>query len=761
MTEENKTIKLNVAEAVQDDVGKGIVRIDAASMRELDVGPGDFVEIIGKDATVAIVDRAYPADVGMNLIRMDGIIRWNSKSSIGEPVELKRAKISKAASVVLAPARKGVYVQMNPQAVKRSILGRAVLKGDIVSLGGTHRRRMTMSGSPFEDIFRMLEQDFTPFGFVEMKFVVVDVKPSGPAVISELTEVELRPEAVELKKDRIPDITYEDIGGLKDEVMKVRELIEIPMKHPELFQKLGIEPPKGVLLYGPPGCGKTLLAKAVANESNLYFKSINGPEVMSKWVGEAEKTLRKIFEEAEKNAPSIIFIDEIDAIAPKREEAVGEVERRVVAQILSLMDGLKSRGRVIVIAATNRPNALDPALRRPGRFDREIEIGVPDRDGRETILKIHTRNMPLSTDVDLKYLSSITHGFVGADLEALCKESAMSVLRKMIPEINVKENSPLSTEFLQKIKVTKSDFEEALKNVVPSAMREVLIETPQIKWKDIGGLEEIKQTIKEAVEWPLKYSDAFSQMGIKPSRGILLYGPPGCGKTMLAKAIANESEANFISIKGPAVFSKWVGESEKAIRELFRKARQVSPAIIFFDEIDAIAPRRGYDVGNRVTEQVVNQLLVEMDGLEDLKGVVVIAGTNRPDIIDTALLRPGRFDKMIYVSPPDLKARRQIFEVHMSKMPLEEDFSMDNLAEKTDGFSGADIEAICREAAMSVLREDKNSRTLKKSHFLNAIKRLTPSLDKKDLMWYEEFVEKNKPTRAKIPIPAQEVSYVG
>ncbi len=757
---EEKLLKLTVAEAVQDDVGRGIVRIDAASMRELDVGPGDFVEIVGKDSTVAIVDRAYPADVGMNIIRMDGVIRWNSKSSIGEPVEVKLAKINKATGVVLAPARKGVYVQVNPQAVKSSLIGRAVLKGDIVSLGGTHRRRMTMSGSPFEDIFRMLEQDFTPFGFVEMKFVVVDVKPSGPAVISELTEVELRPEAVELKKDRIPDITYEDIGGLRGEVMKVRELIEIPMKHPELFQKLGIEPPKGVLLYGPPGCGKTLLAKAVANESNLYFKSINGPEVMSKWVGEAEKTLRKIFEDAEKNAPSIIFIDEIDAIAPKREEAVGEVERRVVAQILSLMDGLKSRGRVIVIAATNRLNAIDPALRRPGRFDREIEIGVPDRNGRETILKIHTRNMPLVADVDLKYLASITHGFVGADLEALCKEAAMSVLRKLIPEINVKEEGPLPEQLLQKIKVTKTNFEEALKNVVPSAMREVLIETPQIKWSDIGGLDYVKQVIKEAVEWPLKYSDAFSQMGIKPSRGILLYGPPGCGKTMLAKAIANESEANFISVKGPAVFSKWVGESEKSIRELFRKARQVSPAIIFFYEIDAIAPKRGYDAGTRVTEQVVNQLLVEMDGLEDLKDVVVIAGTNRPDIIDTALLRPGRFDKMVYIPPPDVKAREQIFKVHMKKMPLEEDVSVESLAEKTDGFSGADIEAVCREAAMSALRKDIDSKKLKNSHFLNAIKKIGPSLDKKELRWYEEFIERNKPTKATMPL-AQEVSYVG
>jgi len=757
-----KEIVLKVAEAIQDDVGKGIVRMDSASMKSIDVSAGDFVEIEGKSTTVALVDRAYPVDVGMNMLRMDGDIRWNAKASIGDKVIVRKADVKKADRIVLAPAQKGVFIEVNPMVVKRSLLGRAMTQGDIVSLGGTKRRRTTMSGSPFEDIFPSLFDDsFFSFGFGELKFVVVSTNPPGPVIVSDFTEIELKKKAVELKKERLPDITYEDIGGLTEEVRKVREMVEIPMKHPELFKRLGIEPPKGVLLYGPPGTGKTLLAKAVANESNAYFKAINGPEVMSKWVGEAEKTLRTIFDEAEKNAPSIIFIDEIDAIAPKRSEVTGEVERRVVAQLLALMDGLKSRGRVIVIAATNRPNAIDPALRRPGRFDREIEIGVPDMNGRLEILKIHTRNMPLEK-VNLKELARITHGFVGADLESLCKEAAMHVLRSHLPNMELKEGEPLPQKVLEGLKVTMKDFREALKNVQPSAMREILVQIPQVTWDDVGGLDKAKKTLREAVEWPLKYKKAFSRIGIKPAKGILLVGLPGCGKTLLAKAVAHEAEANFITIKGPEVLSKWLGESEKAIREIFRKARQVSPSIIFFDEIDSIVPRRlGGDAGNRVLDQVVNQLLVEMDGLEELNDVVVIGATNRPDIIDPALLRPGRFDKIIFVQPPDLESRKKIFEVHTKNMPLAKNISLTELAKKTEGFSGADIEAVCREAGMNALRDDINAKIVKKKHFTEAIKAVGPSISKKDIENYTTFLSLLKAKKNSPKQQDDKMSYLG
>jgi transitional endoplasmic reticulum ATPase len=727
-------LELRVGEipsTLQGDVGRGIVRIDSMSMSYLNVKPGDVVEIEGKRKTPAIVKRAFPSDVGVKIIRMDGLTRRNANTSIGEIVLVRKSQYSEGRKVVLAPAQKGIMVQIPNESVARTLIGRAIYKGDIIEIRSlTPRRR---GSAPLDEFISYVQEDMgltNMFGFGEAKFVVVSTNPPGVVRITERTEIELLREAVEVEEERIPEVTYEDIGGITEEVKKVREMIELPLKHPELFERLGIAPPKGVLLHGPPGSGKTLLAKAVANETTANFIAINGPEIMSKYVGEAEKRLRNVFQEAEKNAPSIIFIDEIDAIAPKREEVYGGVEGRVVAQLLALMDGLKSRGQVIVIAATNRPNALDPALRRVGRFDREIEIGVPDQSGRKEILQIHTRNMPLNKDVDLKELAESTHGFVGSDIEGLCKEAAMCSLRRLLPELNLEEDRKVPRELLEKLVVTRRDFLEALKVVRPSALREVLVEVPKVRWSDIGGLEDVKQALKEAVEWPLKHKDAFKRLGIRPPKGVLLYGAPGTGKTLLAKAVATESEANFISVKGPEVISKWVGESEKAIREIFRKARQVAPCVVFFDELDSIASRRGMELGSKVTERVVNQLLTEMDGLELLQNVVVVAATNRPDILDLGLLRPGRFDRHILVPTPDKKTRLGIFKVHVRDMPLDKDVNLEELVEDTEDYVGADIEAVCREAAMLSLREDINAKIVKKSHFEQALKKVGPSLTK-------------------------------
>ncbi len=1174
-------LSLKVAEAIQDDVNKGIVRVDSNLMREIDVRPGDIVELEGSRKTVAIVDRAYPGDIGLNLVRMDGLIRKNAKTSIGEHVKVRAIKIEQAKKVIIAPAREGIIVRASPSLFKQGLLGRAVGKGDIISLGGTKRRRTTMSGSPFfEDIFStMIEPGrFGGFGFGDLKFVVAETNPKKPVLITEATEVVLNPEAVSVEEDHVPEVTYEDIGGLSEEITKIREMIELPLKHPEIFERLGIEAPKGVLLHGPPGTGKTLLAKAVASETNAHFILINGPEVMcvgentpilvdggvknakdifehvkgselgrgaehvsyqaqgsfsgitnpsfngkqaqlvettkvkadyfynidlgttsyevssnhpflifsksgvswktppfiypqedfvvtrvisdleapkieyassikipsqftnelafllglvagdgcvgkdnimftgsekkqylhekfkniisshfgfkkfgeykaedadrtavystelvkffnylgfksgkkdhieflnnwlvkfsqelyvsfilglmvtdgtktdymsliyskdkialdkiakigfsrgiifggpkehtneygemykiilsgkynlnyfqkiidkikvinyktgnsdrsyeyvplfllkliknmftkqrivygnnyklepylnlrkkptlntldsalkvlrskysdlnetdkghfnliekivrreilldnvaavtkieeekvlydfgtttdnfitayghvmhnSKWYGESEKNIRSKFEEAEKNAPSIIFIDEIDAIATKREETRGEVEKRVVAQLLALMDGLKSRGKVMVIAASNVPNMLDPAIRRPGRFDREIEIGIPNKEGRYKILQIHTRNMPLAKNVELEELAAITHGFVGADLEALAKESAMIVLRRVFPDLKLEDEEPVTKELLDKLLVTKEDFKEALKTVRPSALREVLVEVPNVKWEKIGGLEGVKQELKEAVEWPLKHPQAFKNLGVKPPKGILLYGPPGTGKTLLAKAVATESEANFISIKGPELLSKWFGESEKAVREVFKKARQTAPTIIFFDEIDSLAPRRGMSSDSNVTERVVNQLLTEIDGLQEMHDIVIIGATNRPDILDPAVLRPGRFDRIILTSSPDKKAREEIFKVHTQKMPLN-NVDLISLADKTEGYVGADIESVCREAAILALRENIAAKEVNTTHFEKALEKVrasvTPDIEKA----YEEL----------------------
>jgi len=707
-------VVLRVADAKARDVGRGKVRIDSEVMRKLNLNVGDVVEVEGKKKTAAIVWPAYIEDQGAGIIRMDGLIRRNAGVGIGDKVIVRKAKVSPAQMIRLAPESFTISIDHSfMNFVKRRLIDYPLVEGDHV-------------------LIPVLGQ--------AIPFVVVATKPSGVVVVTESTNLIIHEKPAE--EARAARVTYEDIGGLHEAIQKIREMVELPLKHPELFKRLGIEPPKGVLLYGPPGCGKTLLAKAVANETDAHFYAINGPEIMSKFYGESEQRLREIFEEAKKNAPSIIFIDEIDAIAPKREEVTGEVEKRVVAQLLALMDGLEARGNVIVIAATNRPNALDPALRRPGRFDREIEIGVPDKQGRLEILQIHTRNMPLAKDVDLNKLAEITHGFVGADLAALCREAAMKALRRYLPKIDLsQERIPL--EVLEQLEVTMQDFLEAYKEITPSALREVYVEIPNVKWSDIGGLEQVKQELREAVEWPIKHPEAFKRMGIKPPRGILLYGPPGCGKTLLAKAVATESEANFISVKGPEIFSKWVGESEKAIREIFRKARQAAPCIVYFDEIDAIAPIRGLGFGDSaVTERVITQLLTEMDGIQSLENVVVLASTNRPDMLDLALLRPGRFDRLIYVPPPDYEARLEIFKVHTRNMPLAEDVDLQQLARMTEDYSGSDIEAVCREAGMLALRENINAEKVEMRHFVEALKKVHPSITEDMVKSYRAWAER-------------------
>jgi len=1131
---EIKEVKLRVGElTAREEAGRGMVRIDSQTMRELGIKEGDIVEIEGSKKTAAIAIRAYPADVGLRIIRMDGITRRNAGSAVGEYVKIRKADVKPALRVTLAPAQKGMIVHISPNLIKQNLFMRPVVKGDIIVPSPVVRRRK--GGTIFEEIFGVdIDFDFffTPFP-EETRFLVTNTEPSGVVKIEEETELEVLPElppSLKVEERAIPVVTYEDIGGMRDVIQKVREMIELPLRHPELFERLGVEPPKGVLLYGPPGCvegntlialedgrilkisnlaknltpgiyladlpifppasakvlhiydvpetveiitetgkrlrvtlnhpfltpdgwkeaeklkvgeeikvinwipsptfrikiteklknaklpeewdeelatimgifvaeghidsgriaftinkneeelkkiiiekmkkcfglenykitiprkknsirirfsnaelsrwfnsyhkkeipteillspnyvaaaflrglfegdgspylvtkkkireygskvykylesertvslksssrllleqvqvlllrwniagriyeyksnrggyskvgyvllirgkqnlelfhkhigflstqkrikllqcvksykrnlkmhlpkefekikeikringwervydfeipsthcfftngilshntGKTLLAKAVANESGANFISISGPEVMSKWYGESEKRVREIFEEAEKNAPSIIFIDEIDALAPKREEVTGEVERRVVSQLLTCMDGLKKRGKVIVIAATNRPNAIDPALRRVGRFDREIEVPVPDREGRLEILKIHTRNMPLDKDVDLEWLADVTHGYVGADLAGLCKEAAMSALRRVLPEIKWKEEGELPREVLEKLVVKREDFVNALKMVEPSAMREVLVEIPKVKWDDIGGLENVKQALKEMVEWPLKYPESFERMGITPPKGILLYGPPGCGKTLLAKAVANESGANFISVKGPELLSKWFGESEQKIRELFRRAKQVAPAIIFFDEIDALAPRRGFGT-HEASERIVSQILTEMSGIEEMKGVVVIAATNRPDLVDPALLRPGRIDRFVLVPPPDEKERLQILKIHTRNMPLK-DVDLKEIVKKTEGFSGADLEALCREAAMNALRENIKAKEVRMKHFEEALKKITPSLTKEMIEYYQKFTERRKKIEAEKEV---QPTYIG
>ena len=768
-----EAIKLKVVEALPEDAYKGIARIDQSVMKDLGIQRGDVLVVKGSRETVVIADRAYPSDVGEGLIRIDGIIRRNAKTGIGDLVEISKADIKEAKKITIAPAQKNIVVQANPDHLKRGLLGRAFVKGDIVVLGGVQRRGkdlMQDDMSDFQDVFNSLNDFFGGPGFgaslgggiTQLRFIIASTNPGQPCVITENTEVSVSSKAIDVSDDKIPVVTYEDIGGLREEVTKIREMVELPLKHPEIFEKLGIEPPKGVLLHGPPGTGKTLLAKVVANESDANFILLNGPEIMSKFYGESEKKIRDIFEEAEKSAPSIIFIDEIDAIAPKREEAYGEVERRVVSQLLTMMDGLNARGKVIVIGATNRPNSIDPALRRPGRFDRELAINVPDKEGRLSILKIHTRGVPLAKGVDLQELARITHGFVGADVSALVKEAAMGVLRRLLPRLKLEEEEAISEDLLEKLIITQKDFLEALKVVRPSAMREVLVETPMVTWDDVGGLEKVKQELIEAVEWPIKFHDAFLRMGIKPPRGVLLYGPPGTGKTLLAKAVARESEANFISVKGPELLSKWVGESEEGIRKMFERARQVSPCIIFFDEIDSMAGKRGMEMGQKVTERVLNQLLAEMDGLEDLNNVVVIGATNRPDMLDSALLRPGRFDRILLVTTPNEESRLQILKVHTKKVPLTKNVDLKELAKLTDGYAGADLESLVREAAMLALRENMSAKEVTMEHFNEALLKVPPSVSKNENDRYQK-IEDNYLRQAKAAIAQQQTgkSYAG
>jgi transitional endoplasmic reticulum ATPase len=726
------TKTLKVAEASSRDVGRRIGRVDPKVASEMSLSTGDAIEIsAGKNKKTTILHwPAYQEDYGRGLIRIDGYTRNKLEVGINDTVDIRRVETKEAQQITLAPTEP-LRILGAEEYLASFLEGQLVTKGDVVPLNVMGQR---------------------------IDLVVISTAPGGPVIISQKTEVIVSEESAEAvaaaREGDIPSITYEDIGGLRDEVTKVREMIELPLRHPELFRRLGVEAPKGVILHGPPGTGKTLLAKAVANETNASFYTIGGPEIMSKYYGESEERLRNVFQEAQKNAPSIIFIDELDSIAPKREEVSGEVERRIVAQLLSLMDGLKARGKVVVIGATNRINAIDPALRRPGRFDREIELGVPDRDGRLDILQIHTRGMPLEKDVNLERLADITHGFVGADLHALAKEAAIRALRRILPEIDLSAES-IPADILNKIIVKMQDFIDVVNEMEPSAMREVFVEVPDVKWEDIGGLETIKQELREAVEWPLKYQGMFAYADATPPKGILLYGPPGTGKTLMAKATANESEANFISIKGPELLSKWVGESEKGVREIFRKARQAAPCIIFFDEIDAIAPARGGDFGtSHVTERVISQILTELDGLEVLTNVVVIAATNRPDIIDTALLRPGRFDRLLYVPPPDYESRKQIIHIHTKKKPLADDTNIDNLAAKMDGYTGADIAAVASAAVMLALREhiskygkpqeaQSHAKELKihMRHFEAAMKKIRP-LSTQELDMYKMISER-------------------
>ena len=715
-------ITLKVIEARPSDVGRSIARVDPAVFRQKGWQAGDILSIQGKKKTAALLWPGYPDDTGTGVIRLDGNIRRNAGVSIDDKVPVKVVQAAAADAVAFAPTVP-LRITGAEEYLKRYMEGRVITRGDIIEIGVMGRK---------------------------IELMATRVSPAKEAVvIGDRTRIEISEKPAKEEK-ALPRVTYEDIGGLGNEIKKVREMIELPMKHPELFERLGVEAPKGVLLYGPPGTGKTLLARALASETNAHFEILSGPEIMSKYYGESEERLRQLFKTAEENAPSIVLIDEIDSIAPKREEVTGEVERRVVAQLLALMDGMEARGKVVVIGATNRPDALDQALRRPGRFDREIEIGVPNRESRLEVLQIHARGMPLSKDVNLEKLADVTHGFVGADLAALAREAGMRSLRRILPELDLEVES-IPAEVLNRIEVNNDDFLDALKDLEPSAMREVMVESPNVKWEEIGGLGEVKQQLVESVEWPLAYAKLFQHMDAKPPKGILLYGPPGTGKTLLAKAVATESQANFISVKGPEFLSKWVGESEKAVRETFRKARQAAPSVVFLDEIDSIAPARSSGTADsHVTERVISQILTELDGLESLNNVIVIAATNRPDIIDAALLRPGRFDRLIEIGMPDEKARLEILKIHAAKKPLAEDVSLEELAKKTDKYSGADLAAIVNEAVMLVIREcvvagkAKEEEQLcaykiEKKHFDEALKKGQPTATEMDL--YKRFAK--------------------
>jgi len=720
--DDNPSVTLRVQKAKKRDIGRNIIRIDPKTMEKLNIQIGDVISINGKKESAGIAWPSYPQDNGLGIVRVDSRLQKNTGSRIDETIEIRKVKAEIAQHVVLAPSNFSIKIDPRLESfVKRKLNNYPITMDDYIFISIGISREIT--------------------------FKVINMRPKGVCVIKQETILNLSERIIEEEERGYNYITYEDIGGLDKEMQRVREMVELPLRHPSLFKRLGIDPPKGVLLRGPPGCGKTLLARAVANESEAHFISINGPEIMSKFYGESEKKLRKLFIEAEEKSPAIIFIDEIDAIAPKRENVTGEVERRVVAQLLALMDGLHGRGKVIVIGATNRPNSLDPALRRPGRFDREIEIKVPNEKGRREIFQIHTRNMPLDKKISLKEYSLITHGFVGADISAVCREAAMSALRRYLPKIDL-ESEIIDPELLEQIEVTKEDFNDALKEILPSGIREVFVEVPNVPWSQVGGLDDLKQQLIEAVEWPISNPQIFSRMGITPPKGILLYGPPGCGKTLLARAVATESKANFISIKGPELLSKWVGESEKAIREIFRKAKMASPCIIFFDEFDSIAPSRGRHTSDSgVTEKVLSQFLTELDGLEVMKDIVVIAATNRPDILDPALIRPGRIDRILLVPQPDEKGRLEILKIFTKDMPLTSNITLENLNNMIEGFSGADIETWCREAAMIALRENIRARKVSLEHFKEARKIVNPTLTPEIIEWYVKFGDKLKSRR--------------
>ncbi|OLS24014.1 MAG: VCP-like ATPase [Candidatus Thorarchaeota archaeon AB_25] len=721
-------VRLKVAAAMPKDQGRGIVRLNSDVRNHLGIRSGDYVLLKGAKETVAVAWPSLKEDEVLDMVRMDGLIRNNAGARLGEMVEVSKTNVPEATRIVLAPSQPLRFQQGFENYVKQQIINKPLTRGDVILISSIGQG---------------------------LQFTATNVSPSKHVRVTPATSVEVLTKPTKPEDVTIPDVTYEDIGGLGKELVKIREMIELPMKSPELFKRLGITPPKGVLLMGPPGTGKTLIAKAVANESGANFKTINGPEIMSKFYGESEQKLRETFEDAEKNAPSIIFIDELDSIAPKRAEVTGEVERRVVAQLLALMDGLAGRGQVIVIGASNRPDDIDEALRRPGRFDREIVIGVPDKQGRLEVLQIHTRSMPLEEELDLERLSAVTHGFVGADLAALAREAAMQTLRRALPHIDP-ETGDIPADILTNLYVTQADFDMALAEVSPSALREVMVEKPNVKWEDVGGLAKVKMQLREAVEAPLNHPEVFEEMGIRSPKGVLLFGPPGTGKTLLAKAVATESEANFISVRGPEIFNKYVGESEKAVREIFKKARQTAPCVLFFDEIDAILSSRGMRDDTGVSQRIVNQFLAELDGMQTLQNVLVIGATNRADILDPAVLRPGRFDGVVFVPPPDVDARLEIFKVHSREMPLADDVSLEKLSDETEGFSGADIEGLIREAAMAAVRDDWKAKPVEMKHFEEALGEVRPSIspdDVKRFLALAEQVKKRQPQKTSDILP--------